>query len=100
MSKDMKKVVMMMMMMMMCSTSNCRPFIHGYDLAQFQELERLRAEKRDMSKDMKKMMRQHAKLLAKMAESDPELPRLLEMVAVLVSGVTMMMMMMMLRDQE
>ena len=42
-------------------------------------------EKREMAKDMKKMMRQYAKLQAKMAESDPDMPRLLQMVAVLVS---------------
>ena len=53
--------------------------------AKFQELQKLRAEKREMSKDIKKMMRQHVKLQAKMAEGDPDLPRLLEMVAVLVS---------------
>ncbi|KAK7116259.1 hypothetical protein V1264_001974 [Littorina saxatilis] len=51
------------------------------------ELEKLRAEKREMSKDMKKMMRQHMKLQAKMGEVDPDLPRLLEMVAVLVQSV-------------
>ncbi|XP_076443264.1 uncharacterized protein LOC143281879 [Babylonia areolata] len=51
------------------------------------ELEKLRAEKREMSKDMKKMMRQHVKLQAKMAETDPDLDRLLQMVAVLVQSV-------------
>ncbi|KAL8610796.1 hypothetical protein ACOMHN_016779 [Nucella lapillus] len=51
------------------------------------ELEKLRAEKREMAKDMKKMMRQHVKLLAKMAETDPDLPRLLQMVAVLVQSI-------------
>jgi hypothetical protein len=40
-----------------------------------------------MAKDMKKMMRQYAKLQAKSAQADPDLPKLLEMVAVLVSQI-------------
>lgn len=77
-------MMMVVMMMMVHMTSNCKPFMHT-SCTKFQELERLRAEKREMAKDMKKMMRQYAKLQAKMAESDPDMPRLLQMVAVLVS---------------
>ena len=54
-------------------------------LLSLQELEKLRAEKKEMAKDMKKMMRQHIKLQAKMSEMDPNLPKLLEMIAVIVS---------------
>lgn len=51
------------------------------------ELEALRAEKREMAKDMKKMFRQHAKLQAKMGETDLDLPRVLQMIAVLVQSI-------------
>ncbi|KAK7484015.1 hypothetical protein BaRGS_00024750, partial [Batillaria attramentaria] len=52
-----------------------------------QELEALRTEKREMAKDMKKMLRQHAKLQAKMGESDSDLPKLVQMMAVLVQSI-------------
>lgn len=52
----------------------------------FKELEQLRAEKQEMSKDMKKMMRHYDKLQKKLSDSsaDSEASHCLQLVAALV----------------